>query len=246
MPPAIPERPQDLRTVDDREFARVPQQRRPPDGPPDSSPEQRSAIDEARRREAEHRNTAAAELFEAEDFAGAAEMFEAALTSSTRILGERHPDTLRVAGNLGVALVMAGDHKGGRKGRAQTARGIRLIDAVIDMRSEVLGPHHPDTLNALQALVEAQRIAGHADAALEVAKKVVMARNQALGPVHPDTLTSRMGLGVALAGTGDTMHAQRIVASTLTAAEEALGGNHEHLEALVEWGVSARLLRQEV
>jgi len=153
---------------------------------------------------------------------------------------------LRVAGNLGVALVMAGVGKTGKKGRTQTAQGIRMIEAVIDLRSKVLGPDHPDTLTALQALAEANRMAGHADAAFEASKKAVTARVEALGPAHPDTLTSRMGLGVTLAGIGETKRAQRMVALTLAAAAESLGERHEHVEALVEWGVSARLLREEV
>jgi hypothetical protein len=145
-----------------------------------------------------------------------------------------------VAGNLGVALVAAGE------GRPEVRRGIRLIETTIAARTEVLGDDHPDTLTALNALAVAHRRAGQPDKALDVAKKAVLARTRALGPTHVDTLTSRMGLALALAATGDTTHAHRIVSSTLAAAEDALGQEHEHLYALVACGEDASLLRREL
>jgi hypothetical protein len=238
MPPASHERP-DLRE-DERDLsARVPQPRRPADPPLDSSAEL-TAIPEARRREAQQRNAAAAELFAAGQFAEAAVMFETAWGSCRAVLGPLHPDTLRVEGNLGVALVAAGER------REKVRRGLRLIEGTVDRRTEALGADHPDTLTALNALAVAHRRSGHPDKALEVAKKAVLARSRTLGPAHPDTLTSRMGLALALAATGDTAKAHTIVRSTLTAAEEALGPHHEHVYALVECGEDAGLLRREV
>jgi hypothetical protein len=237
MPPATPERP-DLRVNEPDLAARVPQPRRPSDPPLDGSGEL-SAIPEARRREAAQRNAAAAELFEAGQYVEAAEMFETALGSCRAVLGPHHPDTLRVQGNLGVALVAAGES------RDRVRQGIRLIEGTVDARTDVFGGDHSETLTAINALAVAHRRAGHADKALELAKRAVLARSRTLGPVHPDTLTSRLGLALALAATGDTTKAHKMVSSTLTAAEEALGPHHEHLYALVECGEDAGLLRRE-
>jgi len=215
----------------------IPQQRQSPDPP--HGPAGLSDIDEARRREAMARNGAAAELYAAGDYAAAAEMFEVALGTCLRVLGESHVDTLRVAGNFGVALVATGD-------RREMKRGIRLIEGTLGARTRFLGAEHPETLTALNALAVAHRRAAHADKALELAMQAVSARTRALGATHPDTLTSRMGLAVALAGTGDGAKAHRIAGSTLAAAEDALGGDSEHLYALVECGEDAGLLHREI
>jgi hypothetical protein len=166
-------------------------------------------------------------------------MFKVALSTCYKVLGDRHPDTLRVAGNLGMALVAMGD-------RHDIRNGIRLIEATHQARAEVLGADHRDTLSALNALAVAHRRAGHADKARELAIDATRARNAALGPTHIDTLTSRMGLAISLAATGDTASAHRIVASTLAAATDAFGPDHEHLYALVACGEDAGLLRKEL
>jgi tetratricopeptide (TPR) repeat protein len=244
MPPANAERPDntrrsDLRVDEHEPVARVPQPRRTSEPSVDSLSD-RSGIGEARRREAEQRNATAAELFQAGEYIEAVKMFEAALNSCRVVLGDHHPDTLRVAGNLGVALVAAGES------RPEVRRGIRLIETTMVARTEALGGDHPDTLTALNALAVAHRRAGQPDKALDVAKRAVLARTRALGPTHVDTLTSRMGLALALAATGDTTHAHRIASSTLSAAEDALGEEHEHIYALVACGEDANLLRREL
>ena len=111
MPPADTEWPDnterpdntrrpDLRLDEHEPVARVPQPRRTSE-PSLDGPSDRSAIGEARRREAEQRNATAAELFQAGEYTEAVKMFEAALNSCRVVLGDRHPNTLRVAGNLG-------------------------------------------------------------------------------------------------------------------------------------------------
>ena len=121
-------------------------------------------------------------------------MFEAALNSCRVVLGDRHPDTLRVAGNLGVALVAAGES------RPEVRRGIRLIETTIAARTEALGGDHPDTLTALNALAVAHRRAGHPDKALDVAKRAVLARTRALGPDPCRHTDLEDGVGVGAGG----------------------------------------------
>jgi tetratricopeptide (TPR) repeat protein len=239
MSPASPELPPDSAPVDQRHLraAQLPAPRAPMDAPLDElSDLGLSAIEAARAREARSRNTTGAELFHAHQFEDAVELFSQALASCRASLGDRHPDTLRVWGNLGVALVRAGQ---GRK-------GISMIKVSVDARTEVLGPDHSDTLTALNALAVAYRLDGNPDKALESAKRAVLARTRALGATHVDTLTSRMGLGLALAAAGEPANAHRIVDSTLFDAERALGATHDHYLALVECGEDAGLLRREL
>ena len=238
MPPASHERP-DPRTVDERYLAagQIPAPRSPTDAPLDGAPDMGlSAIAAARVREASARNSTGAEMYDAQQFTDAVELFEQALASCRVTLGDSHPDTLRVSGNLGVALVHAGESR----------KGIQLIRSTVDARTQVLGPDHPDTLTALNALAVAHRLTGNPDKALETAKRVVLARSRALGPSHADTLTSRMGLGLALAAAGETANAHRIVDKTLADARQTLGVDDTHYLALVDCGFDSGLLQAEL
>jgi len=238
MSPASHERP-DSRTVDEHYLVAglIPAPRSPEDAPLDGAPDMGfSDIAAARAREASSRNTTGVEMYDAHQFADAVQLFEQALASCRITLGDRHPDTLRVAGNLGVALVQAGDSR----------KGIQMIKMTVDARTQVLGPDHPDTLAALNALAVAHRLTGNPDKALETAKRAVLARSRALGPTHVDTLTSRLGLGLALAAAGETANAHRIVDRTLADAREALGVDHDHYLALVDCGFNAGLLQADL
>ena len=175
-------------------------------------------------------------MYGAHRFTDAVRLFEQALTSCRAALGDRHPDTLRVTGNLGVALLRA----------RESRKGTRWITLTVDARTQVLGPDHPDTMTALDALAVAHRLAGDPDKALGIAKRVVLARSRALGPAHVDTLTSRMGLGLALAAAGETANAHRIVDRTLTDAREALGVDDRHYLALVGCGFDSGLLQADL
>lgn len=195
-----------------------------------------NAIAQARLRESAIRNTAASELFEAGRYEEAIPLFEQALATCRVTLGGEHPDTLMVAGNLGVAQVAAG----------QRRKGLKVITNNLASRVRVLGEDHPDTLTARNALAMAHRVAGDADTAITLAKQVVVQRSRTLGPTHVDTLNSRMGLSLALAAAGNVIAAHRMLASTINDAEETLGPDHAFTVALIECGESNGLLRREV
>jgi tetratricopeptide (TPR) repeat protein len=240
MPPTFPERPGSTANEFDI-AARVPPPRSVADAADLPTGEgaadiRMSPIAAARVRDAEARNATAAELFRYGKAAESVSLFEQALASCRIVLGTDHPDTLRVAGNLAVARVAAGDRR----------KGTREIDAAIAARARVLGDGHPDTLTARNALAVAYRLAGQPDRALGLAKRVVLERSRALGPTHVDTLTSRMGLALALAAAGEVASAYQVVGSTLNDAEVALGPAHGHLLALIECGEAAGLLRREL
>jgi hypothetical protein len=239
MPPVTPGHPDSAVEVDAAQQIPLP---RPPSEPvgrqrdDDSGGVELSAIAQARVRESAARNTTASDLFEAGRIDEAVPLFEQALASCRSTLGGEHPDTLTVAGNLGVAYVAAGNRR----------KGIKLITTNLAARVRVLGDTHPATMTARNALAAAHRISGNADTAVSLAKQVVVQRTRALGPLHLDTLTSRMGLALALAAAGDVTSAQRLLASTMNDAEETLGPEHEHTVALIECGEAAGLLRREV
>ena len=234
MPPVTPGHPDSAVEVG---AAQVPPPRQPPPAgrARDEGPEL-SALAQARVRESAARNATAAELFETGRYGEAVALFEQALASCRSTLGGDHPDTLTVAGNLGVAYMAAGNRR----------KGLKMIVANLGARVRVLGDTHPETLTARNALAVAHRMNGDVDAAVRLAKQVVLERSRTLGATHVDTLTSRMGLAVALASVGDVTSAHRILASTVNDAEETLGPDHEHTIALVACGEDNGLIRREV
>lgn len=239
MPPVIPGQPDAAVEVD--AAPQVPLQHTSPapavgtrdEGAGGAAP---NALAQARIRESVGRNATAADLFEAGHYDEAVPLFEQALASCRSTLGGEHPDTLQVAGNLGVAYVAAG----------QRRKGMKLIAGTVNARVRVLGDTHPDTLTARNALAVGHRITGDADAAVALTKQVVLQRTRTLGPTHVDTLSSRMGLALALAAAGDHTSAHRLLTSTVNDAEETLGPEHEHTVALVACGEANGLLRREL
>jgi hypothetical protein len=155
-------------------------------------------------------------------------LFQQALDGCWALLGADHPDTLTVAGNLGVALVKAGRH----------GDGLELIGANVADRVRVLGDEDPRTLAARDALAVAHRLAGHPGDAVAVAQQVTEQRSRVLGPAHLDTLTSRMGLALANAAMGDVVTAAEEITAALGDAERIHGTDHERTVALLQCAVT--------
>ena len=85
-----------------------------------------------------------------------------------------------------------------------------LYRNVIETRSRVLGPEHPDTLASRHRLVYAlNEEEKHAEAEAE-ARQVVELREKILGFEHPDTLLSRYNLASALYHEGKYAEAERL------------------------------------
>lgn len=194
------------------------------------------AITRARVREAATRTANAAHLFRTGRFDDAVRLFEQALATCRSMLGDDHPDTMTVAGNLGVAQFSAGNRR----------KGMKLIAGCVEDRARVVGDDHPMTLVARDALAAARRVSGDADGAVSLAQQVVRQRTRVLGAVHADTFRSRMSLALALAAAGENRSAHRVLASTMNDAERHLGPEHPVTVALLECGLSHGLLQQEV
>jgi tetratricopeptide (TPR) repeat protein len=180
--------------------------------------------------------------------AEAVPFFEQALAACRSTLGEHHPGTMTVAGNLAVTYFSVG----------QQRKGLKAITRNLADRARVLGDEHPDTLAARSALATAYRVNGDADTAIALAEQLLSQCARTFGPAstaqelqqcHPDgiraVLSARMVLALALAAGGDVAVAHELIASTMTDAEAALGGDHPHTLALLDCGVAHGLLREE-
>lgn len=178
-----------------------------------SKAESRTAADVARLRPLAELNARAAAHLADDQPDPAVPLLEEAVAGCRERLGHAHPDTLTVAGNLGVAYVRAG----------RWSDGLDLLAANRVARTRVFGEDDPRTLTASDALATAYRLAGRTDDALDLAGTVTAERRRTLGPAHPDTLTSRMGMALARAATGDVESAATLLRAALNDAEHSLG-----------------------
>jgi tetratricopeptide (TPR) repeat protein len=101
-----------------------------------------------------------------------------------------------------------------------------LYRSVIEMRSRVLGPEHPDTLASRHRLVYAlNEEEKHAEAESE-ARQVVRLREKILGFEHPDTLLSRYNLASALYHEGKYAEAEPLYREVSRLENIVIGPEH--------------------
>ncbi len=99
----------------------------------------------------------------------------------------------------------------------------KLFRSVIEVRSRILGPEHPETLASRHRLIYAlNEEEKHAEAVAE-ARAVAALRDKILGSEHPDTLLSRCNLANALYHEAAYAEAERIYRDVLKLDERILG-----------------------
>ncbi|HET9968518.1 MAG TPA: tetratricopeptide repeat protein, partial [Streptosporangiaceae bacterium] len=90
----------------------------------------------------------------------------------------------------------------------------------------MLGPDHPDTLNARNSLAAAYLAAGRPAEAVPLFERTLVGRERVLGPNDPDTLTSQNNLAAAYQDDGRVGEAILLLRLTLAARERLLGAGH--------------------
>ncbi|HEU5388981.1 MAG TPA: tetratricopeptide repeat protein [Streptosporangiaceae bacterium] len=90
----------------------------------------------------------------------------------------------------------------------------------------MLGPDHPDTLNARNSLAAAYLAAGRPAEAVPLFERTLVGRERMLGPNDPDTLTSQNNLAAAYQDDGRVGEAILLLRLTLAARERLLGAGH--------------------
>ena len=96
-----------------------------------------------------------------------------------------------------------------------------------DLRHDLLGGDHPETVNAWYDIGRTyEKWGGHFRQAAEVFERVLAARQKSLGENHPDTLQVMHDLGNAYAERGQADKATPILASVIAVRTERLGKNH--------------------
>jgi eukaryotic-like serine/threonine-protein kinase len=108
----------------------------------------------------------------------------------------------------------------------EPALAIRQHARARQLRSDQLGPSHPDTLTSMNNLALAYKDAGNFIEALPLYEETLEKRMAVLDPDHPDTLTSMNNLAMALRATGKYERALRLFEETLEKRKAKLDPDH--------------------
>ncbi len=120
-------------------------------------------------------------------------LLEEVLPVSCKVNGPGAPATQFIIWEPGDFLLRRRPHGRG----AQDARG-----GAGELDRKVLGPEHPDTLNAMANLANSYFDAGRKDEALKLREEVLALSRKVLGPEHPDTLGAMRNLAISYLDAG--------------------------------------------
>lgn len=143
-------------------------------------------------------------------------LLEQVVANRRRVLGSEHPDTIRSAHNLALALRETGE-----------VGGAHAIDAANRLRlAESLGEDHPDTLRSAYATALDLRALGRHAEALELESDSLTRLTAVFGPGHPETLRSAYGVAVGLRQLGEIDRARAVAEETHERRRLVLGDGH--------------------
>jgi hypothetical protein len=117
---------------------------------------------------------------------------QAMYQTAVRKLGQEHPDTLAILGNLAMRWAEAGN----------TATALTVLEQVLDKTAKLLGPNHPNTLISRNNLA---RWRGERDPAEAIAEyeRLLADEVRVFGANSPEILTTRNNLAMLRAKVGD-------------------------------------------
>jgi len=103
---------------------------------------------------------------------------------------------------------------------------IRQLDRVLQLRRQVLGLDHADTLASMNSLAVAYHDAGRFADALLLLEEIVKRTKDKLGPEHPDTLRSMNNLASGYQDAGRLADALTLLEETRARRQAKLGTDH--------------------
>ena len=110
-------------------------------------------------------------------------------------------------------------------------QAIVLGEPLIADLERMLGPDHPDTMNARNSLSVAYHAAGRTAEAIPLVRQILAARERLLGTDHPSTLASRNNLASAYRAVGRPGEAIPLFEQNVAACERLLGADHPRTQA---------------
>ena len=148
----------------------------------------------------------------------AMQLFQQMLEAHKRLLGDEHPNTLKVMRRLAKSFT--------KLGRYQEA--MHLHKQTLELRKRILGDEHSDTLESMYNLASSYFHLGQNQEAMHLHKKTLELRKRVLGDEHPDTLLSMNNLAVSYSNLRQHQEAMHLDKQTLELRKRILGDEHPH------------------
>jgi hypothetical protein len=127
--------------------------------------------------------------------------YEKSLFLREKHLGERSIDTLE---SMALLSWLLGCYKvTGLGDTDDRARAVSLGERVVTLRTEVLGPDDPRTIDAMSDLGRALELSGDCERSESLHREAIARSTRVLGRHHPDTLNCMIGLASVLDEQGD-------------------------------------------
>ena len=103
------------------------------------------------------------------------------------------------------------------------SRALPLLQRVVDIRKQTLGPNNPQTLSSLDSVANCLADEGRYSEAEALERQILDYRKRTLGPKHPDTLGSMNNLAATLDQEGKYGDAEKLYRETLDLRRGVLG-----------------------
>ncbi|KAH7061799.1 kinesin light chain [Paraphoma chrysanthemicola] len=138
------------------------------------------------------------------------------METSSRVLGDEHPDTLISMNNLASTY--------SDQGRWKEAEELEV--QVMETRKRVLGDEHPDTLTSIANLALTYSDQGRWKEAEELEVQVIETSSRVLGDEHPDTLISMNNLASTYSNQGRWKEAEELFMQVMETRKSVLSDEH--------------------
>jgi tetratricopeptide (TPR) repeat protein len=150
-------------------------------------------------------------------------LFRRALTSTEKLLGPEHPDSLTIVQNISSIYW--------RQGRYDQAEA--LCKRTLTGREKVLGPEHPNTLQTMHTYATVYRLQKRFVEAEGLYGRALASREKLLGPDHPVTLQTVNSLATLYHVQDRYIEAETLFRRALAGREKLLGQEHKETLATV-------------
>lgn len=147
----------------------------------------------------------------------AQQYFEMALKGRTKLLGDKHPDTLRTLNGLGKLMLKLEDFMAASS----------YLQKALEGREIALGTNHPSTIATVFALGNLHMRTGATNEALDLFERARSGYLEAYGPAHPDTWAAVKACAELLQDQGQLSQEQILLEESLMNASTLLGPEHD-------------------
>ncbi|KAJ4006998.1 hypothetical protein NW761_015248 [Fusarium oxysporum] len=153
-----------------------------------------------------------------------------------KVLGEKHPDTIRSMADLAATYHAQGRHDEDEE----------IAVKVLELRREVLGEKHLDTIRSMAALATTYHEQGRYVEAEGIDQEVLDLRRELLGEKHPDTIRSMADLATTYHQQGRYDEALQLHQTALGLRRHVLVENHPDTMQSVAYLASIREALQQL